>query len=161
MGQYTPAQAHPRSRGENPTTLTTRTRSRGSSPLTRGKHSDETLSFHPARLIPAHAGKTIRPTLTLPVLTAHPRSRGENSSTTSLMSPRYGSSPLTRGKLVEFVQSVFQSRLIPAHAGKTVTAVVAAEVWQAHPRSRGENSSTPSCPCCLKGSSPLTRGKPA
>ena len=71
----------------------------GSSPLTRGKRIDLLPPVHSPRLIPAHAGKTLRARIRVPVLprlipahagktgvvgpslgvgTAHPRSRGEN-----------------------------------------------------------------------------------
>ena len=72
-------------------------------------------------------------------LTAHPRSRGENTyrRTGSQLMP--GSSPLTRGKLHHPDSILFMSRLIPAHAGKTTI-----------PRKMVSNDS---------GSSPLTRGK--
>ena len=55
----------------------------------------------------------------------------------------------------------YDERLIPAHAGKTSCTNRGLEPTGAHPRSRGENY-----PPCLprrprRGSSPLTRGKPA
>ena len=51
----------------------------------------------------------------------------------------FGSSPLTRGKLL--------------------VAVVREALRVAHPRSRGENASAPEAISCGAGSSPLTRGK--
>ena len=72
-------------------------------------------------------------------LRAHPRSRGENPLSVRATKLMSGSSPLTRGKPSAWRRACRGRGLIPAHAGKTVTAVVAAEVWQAHPRSRGEN----------------------
>ena len=50
-----------------------------------------------------------------------------------------GSSPLTRGKRLHQDPFVMTVRLIPAHAGKTSTAVSTMTVPGAHPRSRGEN----------------------
>ena len=50
--------------------------------------------------------------------------------------------------------------LIPAHAGKTRTLATVSSSSRAHPRSRGENTPTPSSVNCRAGSSPLTRGKP-
>ena len=52
------ASAHPRSRGENVAGIYLAYRRRGSSPLTRGKLSDELAYEHNGGLIPAHAGKT-------------------------------------------------------------------------------------------------------
>ena len=53
--------------------------SRGSSPLTRGKHFPFTLDDGTRRLIPAHAGKTAPLNLPWGPTGAHPRSRGENT----------------------------------------------------------------------------------
>ena len=70
-----------------------------------------------------------------------------------------GSSPLTRGKQA-FERAVIGAlRLIPAHAGKTVTPAGEDAVARAHPRSRGENGVEGDVRDALRGSSPLTRGK--
>ena len=50
--------AHPRSRGENGRVMDTTASLAGSSPLTRGKRWPRGRPARPARLIPAHAGKT-------------------------------------------------------------------------------------------------------
>ena len=49
--------------------------------------------------------------------------------------------------------------LIPAHAGKTLTGMVADTDAGAHPRSRGENNALNWSDISGLGSSPLTRGK--
>ena len=51
-------------------------------------------------------------------------------------------------------------RLIPAHAGKTTLTASPRGSATAHPRSRGENDATNKFADTLRGSSPLTRGKP-
>ena len=51
--------AHPRSRGENPSTVRDTYGFAGSSPLTRGKRDSVLLVESHRRLIPAHAGKTM------------------------------------------------------------------------------------------------------
>ena len=71
--------AHPRSRGENHWMPHPIDPSRGSSPLTRGKHFPFTLDDGTRRLIPAHAGKTAPLNLPWGPTGAHPRSRGENT----------------------------------------------------------------------------------
>ena len=70
-----------------------------------------------------------------------------------------GSSPLTRGKLKALALDEEYTRLIPAHAGKTVLNVSKAVLTEAHPRSRGENFRDTLMPALWSGSSPLTRGK--
>ena len=131
--------AHPRSRGENDRVRSLSLDSGGSSPLTRGKHSRETLAFHPARLIPAHAGKTGARGPAAGGGEAHPRSRGENFSLMNTLERARGSSPLTRGKPSRLGQHHALRRLIPAHAGKRTPRNCPAWPEPAHPRSRGEN----------------------
>ena len=112
------------------------------------------------RLIPAHAGKTGGIVFAWNFAAAHPRSRGENLRPAVAAPTRRGSSPLTRGKRDPAVQRRRTVRLIPAHAGKTRQTP---EEWgdaAAHPRSRGENTKSPSRYHWYQGSSPLTRGKP-
>ena len=111
--------AHPRSRGENLGRTIRPNPGEGSSPLTRGKQSFGHRRSPDPGLIPAHAGKTIPRLSPISRVAAHPRSRGENPSSTMASGLGSGSSPLTRGKpsRVCIVMSLF--RLIPAHAGKT------------------------------------------
>ena len=95
-----PCGAHPRSRGENitinagwdrlegsspltrgkPDGPPPRALRRGSSPLTRGKRVIPLICTIGFRLIPAHAGKTRPTSPATKSPTAHPRSRGENTS---------------------------------------------------------------------------------
>ena len=132
----------------------------GSSPLTRGKPLEHTINELQARLIPAHAGKTPRPASRGAWAWAHPRSRGENLSSSLAMVSLDGSSPLTRGKPLALAGKNALQRLIPAHAGKTVSSTSVMRPIGAHPRSRGENPVENSPARMLGGSSPLTRGKP-
>ena len=111
--------AHPRSRGENRTLSLMICISVGSSPLTRGKLPDRGSDRKAGRLIPAHAGKTTRPTSSRTRCPAHPRSRGENGAKMKRALSKVGSSPLTRGKLVDALVALAVGGLIPAHAGKT------------------------------------------
>ena len=153
------APAHPRSRGENRKGHVFANVENGSSPLTRGKQYASVEPHPGGRLIPAHAGKTAsfpRLELNQP---AHPRSRGENHCDKRITTLIHGSSPLTRGKLFKGSRSVFEGRLIPAHAGKTYFAFRVSRCFPAHPRSRGENCLRGLEACLRDGSSPLTRGK--
>ena len=72
--------AHPRSRGENRMGTLRFLVVTGSSPLTRGKLSLDAWRDGVQRLIPAHAGKTLRLSISDSYAGAHPRSRGENRS---------------------------------------------------------------------------------
>ena len=111
--------AHPRSRGENELKEERNKRARGSSPLTRGKPSGDLADLARQRLIPAHAGKTMWAATQRRAFSAHPRSRGENSTPLAASCAVMGSSPLTRGKLADQLNLIPTNRLIPAHAGKT------------------------------------------
>ena len=134
---------------------------RGSSPLTRGKQRRLARPRHPHRLIPAHAGKTTRPSGGAQVSWAHPRSRGENVTAAKPQKGGAGSSPLTRGKLDHLPRHRRKRRLIPAHAGKTPYRAPTSPGLRAHPRSRGENEEQLFEYLDTAGSSPLTRGKRA
>ena len=154
------AGAHPRSRGENVQFDCVVEVAQGSSPLTRGKRHGGMEGTGHAGLIPAHAGKTPSSWRFRARARAHPRSRGENSSSTPKKFPSKGSSPLTRGKRGGCGLRERADGLIPAHAGKTGPAHLGYAACAAHPRSRGENK-LPTMPTrCVRGSSPLTRGKP-
>ena len=98
--------------------------------------------------------------LTRSAVAAHPRSRGENMASLLKKAPAIGSSPLTRGKLAAFEATVRVEGLIPAHAGKTPASLTHICMPPAHPRSRGENPGAYVGFTTMKGSSPLTRGKP-
>ena len=151
--------AHPRSRGENESTPPCRGSVAGSSPLTRGKPGERQSPVQGNRLIPAHAGKTLPWQSRRGRIPAHPRSRGENALPVKINEVSSGSSPLTRGKLLDTERTRDALRLIPAHAGKTGGQPAISSPIRAHPRSRGENICSPCMPSALSGSSPLTRGK--
>ena len=154
-----PARAHPRSRGENAAYVGDVPNDTGSSPLTRGKLFVASLGANRRRLIPAHAGKTVRGHGYAAGAGAHPRSRGENKNFADGFDGTAGSSPLTRGKRSQGERSARVVGLIPAHAGKTSLACSSTPPQRAHPRSRGENSETVESSSPGPGSSPLTRGK--
>ena len=92
-------------------------------------------------------------------MSAHPRSRGENTASFFGSADTLGSSPLTRGKLLLDEDLGEGARLIPAHAGKTRFRGLRPWRDTAHPRSRGENVAPLTCTRTWVGSSPLTRGK--
>ena len=159
MYEDTRVGAHPRSRGENGGRVAGLRGLRGSSPLTRGKRWPRGWPAWPARLIPAHAGKTHGDMGMVPRDKAHPRSRGENWPDGSSPTCCPGSSPLTRGKRNRPRRRRKRKRLIPAHAGKTQARQHAYRAQPAHPRSRGENLLLAVGVALHLGSSPLTRGK--
>ena len=151
--------AHSRSGGENWSLRPSHLWMWGSSPLTRGKRNASTANRSRIGLIPAHAGKTSSPRATTMATWAHPRSRGENFTPRLEQGQNLGSSPLTRGKPANAWGGSAIQRLIPAHAGKTLTPAGRLVIDGAHPRSRGENRLSMWLTHRGRGSSPLTRGK--
>ena len=89
---------------------------------------------------------------------AHPRSRGEHRTRRERASRAPGSSPLTRGARCSPGGGLGRFRLIPAHAGSTLSISALGKDARAHPRSRGEHSITSGLVVPPFGSSPLTRG---
>ena len=110
-------------------------------------------------LIPAHTGKTASSKSHRPRTRAHPHSCGENVTLLPQQSAQPGSSPLTRGKLIDPLIALAVGGLIPAHAGKTSPFRLRVVAVGAHPRSRGENYRDGNDLQLPEGSSPLTRGK--
>ena len=150
---------HPRSRGESEFLHRLNGQDMGSSPLTQGKLEVRLLGGGGLGLIPTHAEKTAPLPGQHGKKRAHPRSRGENESTAAAKGISQGSSPVSWGK--PRIQSTisFDTRLIPAHAGKTPSSSLPGVKPRAHPRSRGENAARSAATPMRSGSSPLTRGK--
>ena len=130
----------------------------GSSPLTRGAPIYSSCCLIMTRLIPAHAGSTSRRWAPPPRPGAHPRSRGEHKRMRFAWATGIGSSPLTRGAPSSCLAGRVLARLIPAHAGSTGGRPSSGSEFRAHPRSRGEHSTTGRGGFIGSGSSPLTRG---
>ena len=130
----------------------------GSSPLARGTYILNAALDLALRLIPTHAGNTLKSTLCMALTRAHPRSRGEHTPTKALRRRTWGSSPLTRGTSSVRYGRRETFRLISARAGNTVQAPEAPTGRTNHPRSHGEHLPRPRAARSRMGSSPLARG---
>ncbi|RYP99498.1 hypothetical protein PG22506_1225 [Bifidobacterium pseudolongum subsp. globosum] len=91
----------------------------GSSPRMRGKLFFDTALFSLVRIIPAHAGQTIRLLLLRVYRSDHPRACGANAAHCGKPAFGYGSSPRMRGKRAQQAGEYVRHRIIPAHAGQT------------------------------------------
>ena len=126
----------------------------------RGKPLSNPRGSREPRLIPAHAGKTIRSHRPMTGGRAHPRACGENPDLVEEFRSEGGSSPRMRGKPVHGGENIVIRGLIPAHAGKTVALEVSRLEAGAHPRACGENGREGEYVRTVEGSSPRMRGKP-
>ena len=151
--------AHPRAGGENSLTRFLVPVARGSSPRGRGKLALVQVNGAGKRLIPARAGKTLWPPSASSPSRAHPRAGGENGIMVEQHTGELGSSPRGRGKLNATGPALTGTGLIPARAGKTVTACSDGYGHKAHPRAGGENALSVCFGALAAGSSPRGRGK--
>ena len=151
--------AHPRACGENCPRAVPVAHELGSSPRMRGKLGGLMIAPNRAGLIPAHAGKTEMGLTKRLCVWAHPRACGENWCNSANLCPFEGSSPRMRGKLFVSTTQTLYCRLIPAHAGKTLSMPLWRHVRRAHPRACGENLLTAPATANAMGSSPRMRGK--
>ena len=110
---------HPRACGANVLPEVCRVIYFGSSPRMRGK----LLSCHCVssllRIIPAHAGQTVRQNVSQSPSPDHPRACGANPRPPVRHRPAFGSSPRMRGKPPYGHAPLEHARIIPAHAGQT------------------------------------------
>ena len=130
----------------------------GSSPLARGTLVFSGFLNAGLRLIPTHAGNTLKSTHCMALTRAHPCSRGEHVLAETRGEGSYGSSPLARGTCHSVRPSRCSPRLIPARAGNIPLKLSRLLSWTAHPRSRGEHAIGLGSHSALDGSSPLARG---
>ena len=151
---------HPRACGANLTADDAHASTAGSSPRMRGKHLFDAFRVRGGRIIPAHAGQTMRCARLGRVMKDHPRACGANLASRRFHHGLSGSSPRMRGKHDRYGHAVAQRRIIPAHAGQTALSSSSLVNATDHPRACGANSSQ--SPRCLpmSGSSPRMRGKP-
>ena len=130
----------------------------GSSPLSRGIPSTAFSQAMMGRIIPALAGNTYPSTSFLGSNKDHPRSRGEYALFREHYTNGGGSSPLSRGILVDEVRFPVVAGIIPALAGNTTPQRSSASAATDHPRSRGEYICEIWARHSRYGSSPLSRG---
>ena len=150
---------HPRACGENLDACLLGCREAGSPPRMRGKRADSAKIGALERITPAHAGKTPSAIFTYSFFPDHPRACGENISQRQTVLKVNGSPPRMRGKPIGlFIQS-YQSRITPAHAGKTRCARNLHCRRSDHPRACGENIQGIETGAQKLGSPPRMRGK--
>ena len=89
----------------------------------------------------------------------HPRACGANEVLEPCVARKYGSSPRMRGKLGKSINIIRGDRIIPAHAGQTISASGSRRPAADHPRACGANLTLLTIWTAVFGSSPRMRGK--
>ena len=130
----------------------------GSSPHTRGLRGRATVPHPGRRIIPAHAGFTPRAYRPAACTRDHPRTRGVYKVPPVGRGRFLGSSPHTRGLLMEGSNMTATKGIIPAHAGFTGAGAGGRDVAGDHPRTRGVYGLMTVIDAQRNGSSPHTRG---
>ena len=149
---------HPRVRGEHHALMTASRKPSGSSTRTRGAPRVLRQGKPRGGIIPAYAGSTPRDGLIHVLAGDHPRVRGEHCETQAPALEMTGSSPRTRGALLNPSSGVLDAGIIPAYAGSTSCSSRRSARCRDHPRVRGEHPYTVTVGLEMTGSSPRTRG---
>ena len=152
---------HPRACGANKYPMICHVGRFGSSPRMRGKPGALNVPHSSSRIIPAHAGQTLRCCCRRCDIPDHPRACGANNPDCDRVVQDAGSSPRMRGKLGFGSTRQCRPRIIPAHAGQTDDAVFSMLRHPDHPRACGANSASDWVEAWRTGSSPRMRGKRA
>ena len=130
---------HPRACGANKYPMICHVGRFGSSPRMRGKPGALNVPHSSSRIIPAHAGQTLRCCCRRCDIPDHPRACGANTLVKIIRQRLHGSSPRMRGKLSEWHRPVVWDRIIPAHAGQTRSLRSWPTCRPDHPRACGAN----------------------
>ena len=152
---------HPRACGANLGKIGSLFGSFGSSPRMRGKPAEVAGAWTATRIIPAHAGQTNSVPAKRSSHADHPRACGANVMVPSACMLMVGSSPRMRGKRHPPSPCNPVMRIIPAHAGQTVSNSSRTSARSDHPRACGANPALSVMTAAPAGSSPRMRGKRA
>ena len=125
----------------------------------RGKPAEVAGAWTATRIIPAHAGQTPQSMLRPATQPDHPRACGANQQRAGEAQLACGSSPRMRGKRHPPSPCNPVMRIIPAHAGQTVSNSSRTSARSDHPRACGANPALSVMTAAPAGSSPRMRGK--
>ena len=154
-----PSTDHPRACGEKVPPCVHASFMRGSPPRMRGKDMDACVARWPARITPAHAGKSDQARFGRSSGWDHPRACGEKGGIAAGSDFPVGSPPRMRGKEAKSNVCGSQTGITPAHAGKSRQRDPQVSRNGDHPRACGEKLDGPTDRRRVKGSPPRMRGK--
>ena len=123
------------------------------------KGNGATISQKCVGITPACAGKSFGSFCFLSFRQDHPRVCGEKQAAVALPQPVLGSPPRMRGKACLTLIIRLLLGITPAHAGKSLPAVLKCPPTRDHPRVCGEKRRVRSWRALLLGSPPRMRGK--
>ncbi len=149
---------HPRDRGERVLAGLADKTEAGSSPRSRGTLRRAWPGRRRRRFIPAIAGNAGSHMQAKPIIPVHPRDRGEREIGLQRPDSSDGSSPRSRGTLVNLYRVVQHHRFIPAIAGNAANRSRSGPAGPVHPRDRGERDGGQLDADHGVGSSPRSRG---
>ena len=110
---------HPRMRGEDTHGSSGVPEPPGSPPHARGRPRRSVAKTVRGGITPACAGKTVHSADAAPILSDHPRMRGEDLKNAITAEAKAGSPPHARGRLFVNARDPVDKRITPACAGKT------------------------------------------
>ena len=113
------------------------------------------------RITPAYAGKSRFEFFNKFIIWDHPRLCGEKKNISLEMIVILGSPPPMRGKVRQIRHLLFQIRITPAYAGKSLFRRMGHNQRRDHPRLCGEKGFAVSHSVIFTGSPPPMRGKAA
>ena len=130
----------------------------GSSPRMRGAGDSHPPAYVGSRIIPAHAGSSIKSYRWFLIFRDHPRACGEQAVEAIEDVTQKGSSPRMRGAVRPPSLLSPLGGIIPAHAGSSANRYGYHQCAKDHPRACGEQDPPSGDGVRLTGSSPRMRG---
>ena len=129
---------HPRACGEQIESATAGIAFLGSSPRMRGTAASVIVASAVSGIIPAHAGNRRCHQCAIRASRDHPRACGEQWIAHIRLHAFLGSSPRMRGTGLVIFDDAKRCRIIPAHAGNSITVCIKTAYVKDHPRACGE-----------------------
>ena len=125
----------------------------------RGKANDIFNAIHRHGITPAYAGKSFSLSFANSMYQDHPRLCGEKRMIFLTRYTVIGSPPPMRGKVSLEHTALFEGRITPAYAGKSLDSWDMDLLREDHPRLCGEKLSQYAVSSAMTGSPPPMRGK--
>ena len=155
---HTGTEDHPRACGAHAFGSSVGSAVGGSSPRMRGSLSSCLIVSYLSGIIPAHAGLTPLPWLSIYGTRDHPRACGAHHTIFNLCFNDMGSSPRMRGSRPSALSAASPCGIIPAHAGLTLEEALDLAALRDHPRACGAHAQMIIQLTIAEGSSPRMRG---